>query len=238
MSIFIYYIIYDKLPDSAEHGRAVQFINCHRFFVACKGHRAKLSFGYLKSATNVERGLEMLMRYTIARLSCCIVCSLNTDHHYSKVQCRCISRQWIAMAQNRLRICTVWSGGVCYSHILCPFFFDVLLKWSGILAAVATIFRSFIEIKSYQYLKSTKNKSLSYFTFNKMWQFNLHHSKGKFSRPQFDDIFSVFPQKTGFDISCKLSPRETIGMKSQILFSVKKLENYFKMIAAYFLPAS
>ena len=34
--------------------------------------------------------------------------------------------------------------------------------------------------------------------------------------------FSYFSQKTGFDISCKLSPKETICMKCQILFSGKK----------------
>ena len=31
-------------------------------------------------------------------------------------------------------------------------------------------------------------------------------------------VFSYFSQKTGFDISCKLSPQETICMKCQILF--------------------
>ena len=30
--------------------------------------------------------------------------------------------------------------------------------------------------------------------------------------------FSYFSQKTGFDISCKLSPVETICMKCQVLF--------------------
>ena len=36
----------------------------------------------------------------------------------------------------------------------------------------------------------------------------------------FEDVSrSYFSQKTGFDISCKLSPMETICMKCQILFS-------------------
>ena len=36
---------------------------------------------------------------------------------------------------------------------------------------------------------------------------------------------SYFSQKTGFDISCKLSPKETICMKCQILFSGKNKKN-------------
>ena len=35
---------------------------------------------------------------------------------------------------------------------------------------------------------------------------NLYHSLAIFSRQQIDDIFLIFPKKTGFDISCKLSP--------------------------------
>ena len=35
-------------------------------------------------------------------------------------------------------------------------------------------------------------------------------------------FFLFFSWKTGFDISCKLSPMETIWMKCQILFSSKK----------------
>ena len=37
--------------------------------------------------------------------------------------------------------------------------------------------------------------------------------------------FSYFSQKTGFDISCQLSPQETIGMKCQSLFSGEKYKN-------------
>ena len=47
--------------------------------------------------------------------------------------------------------------------------------------------------------------------------------------PQNGDIFLIFSQKTGFDISCKLSPFETICMKCQILFCLEKEETYFTM---------
>ena len=40
--------------------------------------------------------------------------------------------------------------------------------------------------------------------------------------------FSYFSQKTEFDISCKLSPLETICMKCQILFSGKNKKNISK----------
>ena len=46
-------------------------------------------------------------------------------------------------------------------------------------------------------------------------------------------ILFLFSQKTGFDISCKLSPLETICMKCQILFSGKNKNN---MLSADFLP--
>ena len=36
------------------------------------------------------------------------------------------------------------------------------------------------------------------------------------------NIFLIFSQKIGFNISCKLPPLETICMKCQILFSGKK----------------
>ena len=39
-----------------------------------------------------------------------------------------------------------------------------------------------------------------------------------FSRPHFEIFVSLFP-KTGFGISCKVSPKETICMACQILFS-------------------
>ena len=37
------------------------------------------------------------------------------------------------------------------------------------------------------------------------------------NRRQIDDILLIFPSETGFDISCKLSPTETICMKYQNL---------------------
>ena len=50
---------------------------------------------------------------------------------------------------------------------------------------------------------------------------NLYHS-GHFQQTTIWCYFSYFSQKTGFDISCKLSPKETICMKCQILLSGKK----------------
>ena len=57
---------------------------------------------------------------------------------------------------------------------------------------------------------------------------NLYRSlgfTGKFSRRQID-IFSFFSQKTGFDISCKLSPLETICMKCQNLLKIRNIFQY------------
>ena len=47
----------------------------------------------------------------------------------------------------------------------------------------------------------------------------------KLSADNILKYFSYFSQKTGFDISCKLSPLETICMKCQILFSGKNKKN-------------
>ena len=47
----------------------------------------------------------------------------------------------------------------------------------------------------------------------------------KFSAEDILKHFSYCSQKTGFDISCKLSPMETVCMQCQILFSWKKKEN-------------
>ena len=50
-----------------------------------------------------------------------------------------------------------------------------------------------------------------------------------------DDIlkyFSYFSQKTGYDISCKLSPKETICMKCRILFSGKNKKNIINLSSA------
>ena len=60
----------------------------------------------------------------------------------------------------------------------------------------------------------------------KTWALLMLSTLGKnFSRRQIDDIFSYFSRKTGFDISCKLSPMETICMKCQILFSGTNKKN-------------
>ena len=50
-------------------------------------------------------------------------------------------------------------------------------------------------------------------------------------------FFSYLPQETGFDISCKLSPMETICMQCQILFPGKKnKKNISKCRLLKFLP--
>ena len=50
----------------------------------------------------------------------------------------------------------------------------------------------------------------------------------KFSADDILKYFSYFSQKTGLDISCKLSPLETICMKCHILFSGKYKKNISK----------
>ena len=52
----------------------------------------------------------------------------------------------------------------------------------------------------------------------------------KISADNILDISLIFCQKIGFDISCKLSPWETICIKCQNLFSGNK--KYFKMLSA------
>ena len=47
-----------------------------------------------------------------------------------------------------------------------------------------------------------------------------------FSRWHFEMFSYFFSRKVGFDISCKLSHKETIFMKCQILFSVKNKKKY------------
>ena len=42
-----------------------------------------------------------------------------------------------------------------------------------------------------------------------------------FNRRHSEIIFLFFSKQTGFDITCKLSPMETVCMKCQILFSRK-----------------
>ena len=47
----------------------------------------------------------------------------------------------------------------------------------------------------------------------------------------FQNLFLIFSQKIGFDLSCKLSPEETICMKCQILFSGKNINLSFAEFA-------
>ena len=47
-------------------------------------------------------------------------------------------------------------------------------------------------------------------------------------------FFFNFSQKTGFDITCKLSPMETICMKCLNLFSGKHKKKYIKMSTEIF----
>ena len=54
----------------------------------------------------------------------------------------------------------------------------------------------------------------------------------KFSADDILKYFSFFPQKTGFDISCKLSPLETICMECQILFPWKNKKNVNNLSSA------
>ena len=54
----------------------------------------------------------------------------------------------------------------------------------------------------------------------------------KFSADNILKYFSYFSQKTGYDISCKLSPKETICMKCQILFSGKNKKNIINLSSA------
>ena len=54
----------------------------------------------------------------------------------------------------------------------------------------------------------------------------------KFSADDILKYFSYFLQKKGFDISCKLSPVETICMKCQILFSGKNKKTVTNLLSA------
>ena len=51
-------------------------------------------------------------------------------------------------------------------------------------------------------------------------------------------IFSYFSQKTGFDISCESSPKETICMKCQNLFSGKKKKKFSMSSAENFTQSA
>ena len=52
----------------------------------------------------------------------------------------------------------------------------------------------------------------------------------KFSADDIFKYFFYFFQETGFDISCKLSPEETICMKYQNLFFWEKEEKYYQCV--------
>ena len=52
---------------------------------------------------------------------------------------------------------------------------------------------------------------------------------GKIFSRQHLKYFSYFSQKTGYDISCKLSSKETICMKCQILFSGENKKNVINL---------
>ena len=58
-------------------------------------------------------------------------------------------------------------------------------------------------------------------------------SLGKFGRQQY---FSYFNQKIGFQISCKLSPKETVCMKSESLFYGISKKNIYKCHLLKFSP--
>ena len=47
-------------------------------------------------------------------------------------------------------------------------------------------------------------------------------------------FFTYFSQKTVFDISCKLSPKETISVKCESLFSGKNKKNIVNLSSAEF----
>ena len=53
-----------------------------------------------------------------------------------------------------------------------------------------------------------------------------------FSRQRFETFFFLFFPEIGFDISCKLSPKETICMKCQILFSETNKEDIMNLSSA------
>ena len=53
-----------------------------------------------------------------------------------------------------------------------------------------------------------------------------------FSRLLTEIFYLIFSQKTDFDISCKLSPIETICTKCQILFSGKNKKNITNLSSA------
>ena len=65
---------------------------------------------------------------------------------------------------------------------------------------------------------------------------NLYYYIGKVSRWEIDVTFSFFSRKKKTDISCKLSPWETICTKRQNHYS-RKNKKHFKMSSAHILPS-
>ena len=67
---------------------------------------------------------------------------------------------------------------------------------------------------------------------------NLYYYIGKVSRWEIDELFFLFFQKIKkkTDISCKLSPWETICTKCQNHYS-RKNKKHFKMSSAHILPS-
>ena len=67
-----------------------------------------------------------------------------------------------------------------------------------------------------------------------VWALLTLSTLGKIFNRRHFEIFSYFSKKTGFDISCKLSPGpvETICMKCQILFSGKSKVNITNLLSA------
>ena len=55
---------------------------------------------------------------------------------------------------------------------------------------------------------------------------NLCHSLSNLADNKISNIFLIFPPRTGFDISCRLSTIETICTKCHILFSGKNSSNF------------
>ena len=78
-------------------------------------------------------------------------------------------------------------------------------------------FPSYQYVAMYKYLEDGYNKN-KYIFYNLI----IKQLSGLIQQmTHTDDIFPFFPQITGFDISCKLSPMETICMKCQNPFSRK-----------------
>ena len=73
-------------------------------------------------------------------------------------------------------------------------------------------------------LSLLKNKWNLFLTFSTLGK--------NFSRGHTEIFFSYFSQKTGFDISCKLSPMKIIYMKCQVLFSGKNKQNNINLSSA------